>query len=390
MTAILVSSSFLNMKQFMPRWHLFLRILLVIPGGLMILGLFANYNTYAFTSSTFAVLYCMALLASSVQAVLSGYGPARYYTLAWFFVLGATVLNSLHYQGIMHPAFIVDFNSLPGAVFEGIHLNEVQLVEQEFETFLSRHKKLLKTDWGGVSDEVSLSLSKLKEIGTIVASDGDAALSARVQTWMEEVSQPVVGSIVSPMIASSKRTAKQLGKKVLVHVEGDDIRAVNAQETAIIESLTHLLRNSVIHGIEREREALGKPKAGLITLTFAADESALQIRLNDDGCGLTRKTWENAAQQRLHMSAKEASTLDLQDLVSRVIKSDFSIQKDLTMEAGRGIGLGGFLRSIEEAHGHYVLKSKEVMASHSKSICSADLVNASIQRSDYFCVHTAY
>lgn len=242
---------------------------------------------------------------------------------------------------------------------DAIGSNEVQLVEKEFETFLSRHKKLLKTDWGRVSDEVSLSLAKLKEVGTIVASDGDAALSARVQTWIEEVSQPMVGSIVGPMIASSKRTAKQLGKNVLVQIEGDDIRTVNAQETTIIESLTHVLRNSVIHGIERDREALGKPKAGLITLTFSADANALRIRLSDDGCGLNRKTWETAAQQRLLMSAREAAALDLQDLVSRVVKSDFSTQENLTIEAGRGIGLGGFLRSIEEAQGHYILNSKE-------------------------------
>jgi hypothetical protein len=598
MTAILVTASFLNMKQFMPRWYMVLRVLLVMTSGIMILGLFADYNTFAFTSSTFGALYCMALLAASIQAVLRGYGPARYYTLAWFFVLGATVLNSLHYQGILHPDFIVDFNSLPGAVFEGIlmslaladrvnfirgkaektilklnselslhiaevekivaertltirtildnvpsgllmvnreglimggcsrscqvllnnaelegqsfagllgltgseasifrlsleqvfaaslpidvalqqipqsvkkgskyfqlganaiesaegqvqsilftiedvtelrsrqiqsrrhgvlihilsdlaafrqfvasshesiqrlkmrlderhkkfilhtlkgnssvfklhrvaklihkveeqsviGLNEVQLVEKEFETFLGRHRKLLKTDWGRVNDEVSLSLGKLKEIGAIVAADGDAALSARVQSWMEEVSQPVVGSIVGPMIASSRRTAKQLGKTVLIQLEGEDIRTVNSQETTIIESLTHLLRNSVIHGIEKEREELGKPKTGLITLTFAADETALQIRLSDDGRGLNRKTWETAAQQRLLMSAKEASALELQDLVSRVVKSDFSTQKNLTLEAGRGIGLGGFLQSIEEAHGHYILKSKE-------------------------------
>lgn len=598
MTAILVTSSFLNMKQFMPRWHSCLRLLLVIPCGIMILGIFVDYNMFAFTSSTFGAIYSLVLLVASVQAILRGYGPARYYTLAWFFVLSATVLNSLHYQGIVHPSFIVQFNSLPGAVMEGILMSlaladrvnfirdkaektirtlnselsqhitkvekivaertitirtildnvrsgllmvdsqglilggssrscqtllgeatlegqsfagligltgsdaalfrmsleqvfsglmpmdvalqqipqsvkkgsqylqlsanaiespdgqvqsilftvedvtelrsrqiesrrhgvlihilsdlsafrqfiassyesiqrlkkqldarqkkfilhtlkgnssvfklhrvaklihrveeedviglpEVQQVEKEFESFLLRHKKLLKTDWAIISDEVSLSLAKLKEMEAMVASVGNPVLSARVARWMEEVNQPVIRSLIGPMIASCKRTAKQLGKKISIRAEGDDIHTLNSQETAIIESLTHLLRNSVIHGIEAEREALGKPVAGLIELSFSADEAALQIRLRDDGRGLNRKTWETAAQQRLLMSAKEASALDLQELVSRVVKSDFSTQKSLTMEAGRGIGLGGFLQSIEEAHGHYFLESKE-------------------------------
>lgn len=598
MAAILVTSSFLNMKQFMPRWHFCLRMMLLIPGSMMILGLFVEYNVFAFTSSSFGGLYCIALFVASIRAVLRGYGPARYYTLAWFFVLGATVLNTLHYQGTIHPSFIVDFNSLPGAVLEGILMSlaladrvnfirdksentirklndelsqhitevekivaertntirtildnvrsgllivdraglvlggysrscrdllddpiiegksfagllgltgseatifrmsmeqvfsglmpvdvalqqipqsvkkgkhyfqlvakaiespegqvqsilfmiedvtelrarqlqsrrhgvlihilsdlaafrqfvassyesiqrlkqtsemrqkrfilhtlkgnssvfkllrvsrvihrvedqgkigphEVQLVERELETFLVRNRKLLKTDWGIVSDEISISLGKLNELKKIAASVSNTALSARVQNWMEEVSQPVISSLIGPMIASCKRTAKQLGKKIEVRTQGDDMHTLTSQETTLIESLTHLLRNSIIHGIESDRKASGKPESGLIELTFAADATGLHIRYSDDGRGFDRKTWETAAEQRLHMTAKEASALDLQELVSRVTTSEFSTQNTLTMEAGRGIGLGGFLRSIEEAHGHYLLESKE-------------------------------
>jgi signal transduction histidine kinase len=596
--AILVTTSFLNMKEFMPRWNQCCRLMLLIPLFIMIMGLFASYNIFAFTASTFAGIYCLALLSASFISVLRGYAPARYYSLAWFFVLGATVLNSLHYQGVFHPPFVVQFNSLPGAVLEGIlmslaladrvnfirnraektirNLNaelslqiskvekivedrtftirtildhvksgllivdrsgiilgghsrscvellgqkkiegelfacllgmdekeatqfrmsidqvfaelmpmdvslqqlprtvnkgnktlqmeanairspdggiqhilftledvtelrrrqvesrrnrllirilsdiaafrqfivtsyeaiqrmkqpldlrtmrfmlhtlkgncrvfrlnrvarvihavedlerigpaEVQKIEEQMEGFLSRHEKLLKVSWNPGKEDLTLSKEKLRELKQMIKSFESESLNNRVQAWIHEISQPSISTIIGPMIASCKATAKRLGKDVRIMTKGEQIRTFHMQEVTIIESLIHLLRNSVVHGIEADRESIGKSRHGLIELFFTEDRDALHIHFRDDGRGISRGEWEEAAQRQFSLSSSAASAMSLQELVFKLVQSGFSTQTELTMDAGRGIGLGGIIRLIQEMDGRIGLHSEE-------------------------------
>jgi chemotaxis protein histidine kinase CheA len=180
----------------------------------------------------------------------------------------------------------------------------------------------------------------------------------QLQQWIDEVSQPAIGTLIGPMIASCKITAKRLGKDVKFSTKGESIRTRDPQETTVIESLIHLLRNSVVHGIETDRQSLGKPQHGLIELFFAEEKDTLHIHFRDDGQGFSRKEWEEAAQHQFSMSPSEAAALSLQELVLKLIESGFSTQNEATMDAGRGIGLGGLIRLIQEMGGRIELHSE--------------------------------
>ncbi len=204
-----------------------------------------------------------------------------------------------------------------------------------------------------------MSHDKVLELLRIVQSIGGENLGLKLQKWVEEASQPTIGDLVRPMIENCRLTARRLGKFVQVHVNGDQLRTRGAKETAIIESLIHVLRNSVVHGIEEDRESLGKPKNGRIDLVFTEEASALLIRFQDDGQGFSRKLWEDIAQRQLSLKAAEVSAMSLQDLVFRVAQSGYSTLKDLNLDAGRGIGLGGLIEQIQQLDGRIELHSEE-------------------------------
>jgi signal transduction histidine kinase len=240
-----------------------------------------------------------------------------------------------------------------------IGAQEVQKIEAQMESFLTRHEKLLRISWGPGKEDLTLAKDKVSELTSMVQSLGSESLQGKVQAWVDEISHPCIATLIGPMIASCKSTAKRLGKNVKVLTRGEQIRTRHVQEVTIIESLVHLLRNSVVHGIEADREGLGKSRHGHIELFFAEAEDSLHIHFRDDGRGLSRREWEEAAQQQFSLSASETSAMSLQELVFKLVQSGFSTQSDLTMDAGRGIGLGGLIRLIQDYDGRIELQSEE-------------------------------
>jgi signal transduction histidine kinase len=597
-SAILVTQSFLSMKEYMPRWYTFTRLLILLPAVNMLVGIFVSYNVFASLSTLFSAVYCSALLLASFIAISRGYGPARFFALAWFFILGATVLNSLHFGGSLHPAFIVQFNSLPGAVLEGIlmslaladrvkflrdksentirdlnsklsahvsivekiveertltirnildhvhtglflvgpdgkvlggysrscrtllerdslegqticeifamkdreaahmrlsieqifaelmpfdvclrelpstfkvkrrllkllanpirsstgeiqhllftieditelrrrqiesrrnqllirilsdlsafrqfvansfdnlrtmkagadrasmkfmlhtlkgnsrtfrlfrlaqrihrleehpniSLHDLDRIEQDLAGFLKKYEKILKVSWETQKEDLNFSREKAQELIRLVDQSGNQDLLLKVQRWFEEISQPSMGTLIQPMIANCKATARRLGKEVKFQVQGEQIRLHSALETPIIEGLIHLLRNAVIHGIELDREILGKSKWGTIQLLFAHEGDQLHIQVKDDGRGFSLQEWRKAACHRLSLSAAQAETLSLQELVFQTSQQGFSTSERATLDAGRGIGLGGLISLIREHQGRIELRSEE-------------------------------
>src|SRR5205823_14665331 len=84
--------------------------------------------------------------------------------------------------------------------------------------------------------------------------------------------------------------ARSLGKEISFSIEGRDIELDRSMLDEIGDSIIHLLRNAIDHGIEppAEREAAGKPVAGRLTLSAARDRSAVVIKVSDDGRGIDR------------------------------------------------------------------------------------------------------
>ena len=154
----------------------------------------------------------------------------------------------------------------------------------------------------------------------------------------------------------SRETAAKLGKEIELITEGESTELDKSLTERIIDPLTHLVRNSLDHGIEppEAREAAGKPRTGRLTLSARHQGGNILIEVSDDGAGLDR--------DRLLAKARENS-LAVSDAMSDdevwqlIFAPGFSTAKEVTDVSGRGVGMDVVKRNIQGMGGHVQIMS---------------------------------
>ncbi len=152
--------------------------------------------------------------------------------------------------------------------------------------------------------------------------------------------------------------SRGLGKPVDFVVEGKDIELDRSMLDEIADSLVHLLRNAVDHGIERPdvRAALGKPAVGRLVLSAVRDRSAVVIKVSDDGKGIDReRVLERAKRDGLVEPTKTELTED--ELLRLLARPGFSTAEQVTGLSGRGVGVDAVYTKVRSLGGAMDIRS---------------------------------
>ncbi len=154
-----------------------------------------------------------------------------------------------------------------------------------------------------------------------------------------------------------RETAGKLGKDIELVTEGESTELDKSLTERIIDPLTHLVRNSLDHGIEMpdDRVAAGKPRTGRLTLSAQHQGGNILIEVIDDGAGLNR--------DRLLAKAREnglpvSDTMSDDDVWQLIFAPGFSTAKAVTDVSGRGVGMDVVKRNIQGMGGHVEIMSK--------------------------------
>jgi len=135
--------------------------------------------------------------------------------------------------------------------------------------------------------------------------------------------------------------AKQCGKEVDLVMSGQNTDLDKSLLDAIAEPLTHLVRNSVAHGIEdaAERTRGGKPARGTIWLDAYHQGNQVIVEIRDDGSGIDSEKIKAKALEEKILSREEADRLSEAQIRGLVFRPGFSTADEITEIAGRGVGL---------------------------------------------------
>jgi len=128
---------------------------------------------------------------------------------------------------------------------------------------------------------------------------------------------------------------------------------------AIRDPLTHLVRNSVDHGLEtvEERLAAGKPAEGVVTLTARHEGGQVVVEISDDGAGIDPVVIRRKAIEKGILSAEEAAQRSDRDIISLIFRPGFSTAATVTNISGRGVGMDVVRTNIEGIGGSVDVQS---------------------------------
>ncbi|QGH63155.1 chemotaxis protein CheA [Serratia proteamaculans] len=151
--------------------------------------------------------------------------------------------------------------------------------------------------------------------------------------------------------------AGKLNKQVELQLQGSSTELDKSLIERIIDPLTHLVRNSLDHGIEDPdtRVAAGKSAVGNLILSAEHQGGNICIEVTDDGAGLNReKILAKAASQGLAVS----DSMSDEDVGMLIFAPGFSTAEQVTDVSGRGVGMDVVKRNIQEMGGHVEIHSQ--------------------------------
>lgn len=153
--------------------------------------------------------------------------------------------------------------------------------------------------------------------------------------------------------------ARQQSKEVELIIEGGEITADKRILEEMKDSLMHMIRNAVDHGIETpaERERLGKPPVATIWLRGYQMTNSIVIEVADDGRGLDTENIKQTAANRGIYSPEELATMTPSQIHALILASGFSTRTFITEISGRGIGLDVVRTNVERLKGNIQIQS---------------------------------
>jgi two-component system chemotaxis sensor kinase CheA len=211
-----------------------------------------------------------------------------------------------------------------------------------------------------LSEELNTEVERLQRaLGSAVA-DADAELDTVYEAAHQLRLMPA--SMLFPVLERAVYDAAlELGKRASLEVSGGEVRMEAHVLSALKDSLLHVVRNAVAHGIEApaQRLAAGKPERGLVRLTVRRKGTRVTIRCQDDGSGIDLAAIRRAGVERGLVRESAAEHLSERELTELLMHSGLSTSRHVSEIAGRGIGLDVVKEAISRLKGAVRVESKQ-------------------------------
>jgi chemotaxis protein histidine kinase CheA len=202
-------------------------------------------------------------------------------------------------------------------------------------------------------------------VATGPANAAATAAGARANSTSTGGRSGVAGSMrpveeLSPTLYSmAERLAEEHAKQFRLTLRG--LAEVPAAYAATIKDcLIQMLRNAAVHGIEppEVRRANAKKDSGSVQVDFRKLPDGYELVFEDDGAGIAPEALKAAAVRRQLISEDDAATMDTRAAMALIFRPGFSTQDEISMDAGRGVGMDVVARSV------YALGGKIGVSTH--------------------------
>jgi len=214
--------------------------------------------------------------------------------------------------------------------------------------------------------ELVLARNQLLQFCNSTEDAGFQAVSQRMNLIASELQEEVmktrmqpIGNIWNKFPRTVRDLAHNCGKEVQLVMEGQDTELDRTIIEAIKDPLTHLVRNSMDHGIEEPeaRKRAGKNPAGSLTLRAFHEGGQVNLEISDDGAGLNGERIRQKAMERGLISVQQATSMPDRDVFNLIFLPGFSTAERVTNVSGRGVGMDVVKTNVEKIGGTVDIQS---------------------------------
>ena len=180
------------------------------------------------------------------------------------------------------------------------------------------------------------------------------------QTIMKTRMQPI-RNIFNKFPRIVRDLAISCNKKIHLELEGQETELDKSLIEAINAPLTHIVRNSVDHGIEsqEDRRAVGKPVEGRLWLSSFHESGHVNIEICDDGAGIDLDAIRTKAIARGLISKEQAAFISESDTINLIFSPGLSTSATVTNISGRGMGMDVVRSNLEKIGGTIDVQSRK-------------------------------
>ncbi|MCG9095973.1 chemotaxis protein CheW [Laribacter hongkongensis] len=208
----------------------------------------------------------------------------------------------------------------------------------------------------------SMLAQQVERLGTLASEELQRGM-AQLERTTRELQEAVMSVRMLPVASVFGRfprlvreLGQKLGKAVELQVIGEQTEIDKSFVEKLTDPLTHLVRNSLDHGLESAegRAGAGKPPVGRLTLRAFHQGGHIVIEVSDDGAGLQRdRILAKAREQGLNVS----DTMNDAEVWQLIFEPGFSTAQAVTDVSGRGVGMDVVRRNIEAMGGSIRIES---------------------------------
>jgi len=222
-----------------------------------------------------------------------------------------------------------------------VHLSLLdRLMELAGELVLTRNALIQSVETG----DPALLQPAAKKVDAITSQLQRAIMSTRMQT---------IDIVFSKFRRIVRDLSGQLGKQINLEILGEDVELDKTIIEALGDPLTHLVRNSIDHGLEipAERKAAGKPPFGQLRLHAFHEGGQVVIEVSDNGAGIDPQRIAKKAIEKGMASEEEIARMSEKDIVRLIFQPGFSTAEEVTDISGRGVGMDVVRQNLAKVGG---------------------------------------
>jgi len=184
-------------------------------------------------------------------------------------------------------------------------------------------------------------------------------ISSDLQYSVMDVRLVQVGFLFNKFHRIVRDAAARENKKVNLKLEGIETEIDRNILQVISDTLIHLIRNAVGHGIEKpeERRKRNKQDEGTVVLSAMSESDTVIISIKDDGAGIDPQMIKRKAVEKGILSSQDANQMTERDLIKLIFEPGFSTAQEITAISGRGVGMDVVKKALDSIGGTIQVES---------------------------------